>query len=279
MLFLAVSIVDAKKKKSSLVTIVHADSAMEGILVKNFEEDGFSEVDLDGDEETGFHYRRKASDPIKAVYIIPPTHTYLNGTVASFVENVDYRVRCKRKKFFFESSRVGFFHVSVWTKTKGKRQRRAIVQNNMILNAGMVSICGGTELCNGTSSCSGRNRVNFDCPPRNNCYFISDDAPEASEPLGEAVVVKTCDQFIDEVCKKFNRAGGKVDVTLDAHGGPGYFRIGMRGGTPTRVDKESDCYDKICMKLKDKIKTLTLYSCSVADKKSVQFSSNVWQHV
>ena len=265
------------------VIIVPADSLMETELVEQFKNEGYSEVSLQRGEaesrsghlHTVFRYKLKTENPIHAVYIIPPRHFYLNGTVVDYEEGLDFTIRCSRRSVTFVSNRVGYFHVSIVTRVKGVKEdnrgrRSGIAQENMIMSAGMTSSCDNvcTETCTDEGYLT---RDVIDCPPNNDCNIISHDASIYSgssgtleQPIGNATVVKTCDEFINAVCDKFTANGGKVDVYLDAHGNNGIFVIGEHNGTKEYVTKGSDCYNKICAQLKNKITTLTLFSCSTA---------------
>jgi len=270
-------------KKAPKVIVVPTDSQMESSLVKDFKVQGYSEISLQrteigthGTVRNPFQYRLRTRRAITAVYLIAPKYVYLNGTVTRFEENVDFRIRCSRKSVTVECNRVGFFHLSVFTKKSGRREPRAVTsQENMILSAGMTSSCDntckpGAEKCKKVD-CDHLPRDTIECPPNNNCNIISHDASiyntssgPLQQPVGNGVVVKTCDEFIEAVCDKFDAAGGKVDVYVDAHGNNGFFVIGEYDGPKEYVTKGSSCYNKICMQLKNKIDTLTLFSCSTA---------------
>ena len=265
------------------VTIVSADSDMEGKLVQNFKDEGYSEVSLDrlerrvrsGRLRTFFRYYLKTQNPIDSVYIIPPKFIHLNGTVTDYKEGVDFKIRCRRKVVRILCTRVGYFHVSVITRVNDKRGRRAISQENMIMSAGMTSSCDNTckpdaKKCK-KPDCEHLPRDTIECPPNNNCNIISHDASiyntssgPLQQPVENGVVVETCDEFISAVCTKFNATGGKVNVYVDAHGNEGFFVIGEYDGAKEYVYKGSTCYNKICAQLKNKISTLTLFSCSTA---------------
>lgn len=269
-------------KRAPKVIVVPTDSQMESSLVTNFKDEGYSEISLrraafgsHGIVRNPFRYKLKTRQKITAVYLIAPKYVYLNGTVTKFVENVDFTLRCRKRSVILECNRVGFFHLSVLTKTSGRRQQRAISQENMIISAGMTSSCDNTckpgdKKCK-TVDCDHLPRDTIECPPNNNCNIISHDASiyntssgPLQQPIGNGVVVKTCNEFVDAVCDKFDAAGGKVNVYIDAHGNNGFFVIGEYGGTKEYVSKGSTCYNKICMDLKNKIDTLTLFSCSTA---------------
>ena len=249
---------------------------MEDEMVGSFKDDGFNEGDMEVMDTESFPFRYKLTGrfPISKAYLIVPKHIYINGSEEYFQEFRDFRIRCSRKTVVVESKRVGIFHLSVVRKGRG-RDKRAVTQSNMILSAGMTSSCDNVcdpkkKECK-TDPCKYLPMDNIECPPNNDCNIISHDASiynisgvPHTQPIGNAVVVKTCDDFIEAVCEKFNRTGGKVDVYVDAHGNHGFFVIGMYDGPKEYVYKGSDCYKKICMKLKDKIKTLTLFSCSTA---------------
>ena len=269
-------------KKAPKVIVVPTDSQMENSLVTDFKDQGYSEISLQraelgshGKVLNPFRYKLKTSRTITAVYLIAPKYVYLNGTVTRFEENVDFVIRCSKRSVILECNRVGFFHLSVLTKTNGRRLQRAISQENMILSAGMTSSCDntckpGAEKCK-VVDCDHLPRDTIECPPNNNCNIISHDASiyntssgTLQQPVGNGVVVKTCDEFIEAVCDKFDAAGGKVNVYFDAHGNNGFFVIGEYDGPKEYVSKGSSCYNKICMELKNKIDTLTLFSCSTA---------------
>ena len=271
-------------RRTPKVIVVHSDSLMENKLVEDFKEQGYSEISLHRVDEdtvtpqlidTPFVYKLKTRRPITGVYLIPPKYVYLNGSVTTYKEHIDFRIRCRRKSITIAFNRVGYFHLSVITARKSKRERRAAFQENMILSAGMTSSCDNTCEPNAKEckkeDCDHLPRDTIECPPNNNCNIISHDASiyntssgPLQQPVGNGVVVKTCDEFISAVCDKFDAAGMKVNVYLDAHGNNGFFVIGEYDGAKEYVTKGSTCYNKICMELKDKISTLTLFSCSTA---------------
>ena len=271
------SLVEAmKKKKKSNVELVFHNSEMENEIIASFKNEGFEEIDMEEKERKAFpfKYKSKGKDPILKAYLIVPKHTYTNGTEEYFQEDRDFRIKVSKKTLTFESRRVGYFHLSVERQQKGKgksKQLQTIIRINVILNAGMIEACEDVscgDTCNKAST-----RDTIDCPVNNECNIITDDASKwrdkltgrvYSQPIGDAVLVATCDVFIDTVINKFNTKGGKVDINLDAHGFNGGFVIGHFEGPEDIVRKGSDCYNKICRQLKDKIKTLTLFACSTA---------------
>lgn len=265
-------------KQSSKIVILRPDSAQETALVDSYKNDGFDEVSMedmiDRNGNNLFGYKIKVERPISKVLLIVPKYVYLNGSSKYFEEFKDFRVFCKRRSVVIESREVGFIHVSIVTKVKG-RGKRAVASSNMILNAGMTAgcqnVCDPKKKSCSTDPCKHLPPATLECPPNNDCNIISHDASIYNsssgilvQPVGNAVVVKSCDAFIQAVMNKFNKNGGKVDVYLDAHGNHGLFTIGVFGGNPEIVSKGSTCYSKICMQLRNKIKTLTLFTCSTA---------------
>ncbi|XP_064382409.1 uncharacterized protein LOC135331245 [Halichondria panicea] len=279
LLMFAIVLVVVEAKKTSRLVLVSPDSTMEKDLVSSFKEQGFDEVDMinmrDYGNEFQFRYKIITKQPIWKAYLILPQYVYLNGSVRYFEEFRDFRIFCKRRSVIIESKRVGLFHVSVLTKRNGQRGKRALAVDNMILNAGMTTgcqnVCDAKKKTCPKESSKHLPPATLECPPNNECNIISHDASIYNtssgivvQPIGNAQVVKTCDEFIKVVMDKFAAKGGKVAVYLDAHGNHGIFAIGVYGGKPELVFKGSACYNKMCMELKDKISTLTLFTCSTA---------------
>ena len=266
-------------KKRAKVYVVPPYSKMEDGIVASFKDEGFDEVSMDDmrsfdTEEYPFRYELKTRRHIKKAYLIAPSLIYLNGTKRFLEEHRDFRIKAGKKTVFVESKHVGFFHLSILSKFK-LRGKRAVATSNMILNAGMTggceNVCDPKKKTCKKDPCKNLPTTNIQCPPNNDCSIISHDASIYNisgkphvQPQGNATVVKTCDAFIAAVMAKFNKNGGKVDVYLDAHGNHGLFAIGEYGGSHEIVSKGSACYNKICMQLKNKIKTLTLFTCSTA---------------
>ena len=277
-LTLVLVLVAVRAKKTSRVVLVTPDSTVEKDLVTSFKDQGFNEVDMVNMRNDGHHFRYKITtkQPITKAYLILPQYIYLNGSARYFEEFRDFRIFCKRRSVIIESKRVGFIHFSVHTKRNGQRGKRALAIENMILNAGMTAGCQNVCDPNMKDTCSKDSSkhlppATLECPPNNECNIISHDASiysttsgPVAQPIGNAQVVKTCDEFISAVMDKFAAKGGKVDVYLDAHGNHGIFAIGVYGGKPELVFKGSACYNKICMQLQNKISTLTLFTCSTA---------------
>ena len=137
---------------------------------------------------------------------------------------------------------------------------------NTLLNIGMRRSCD-TVCQPNDGTCQDKDKKDnelpkdiIECPPGNDCQFVSQDVFDTGEPVGNAVVVRSCSEFVEAVCNKSEAKRGKVDVFFNGHGNIGRFFI-----NDECVSKGNACYKMICKKLKKKIKTLTLYTCSTTE--------------
>ena len=256
-------------KNCPRVVLVPEDSPMEKDIIASFENEGFQEVNMDevGTESFPFQFKLKGRDPLYKIYLIVPKHYYANGSVELLQENRDFQITCSKEDVTVESNHVGFFLLSVMRKTK-ERGKRAISQNNMILNASMTSTCASEPTFGfGECSCNGsfpREIAKILNSEDDKYKIISHDvvnirkAPGVVDilPSGNADVVDSCDGFISLILKKAKN--GKINVVLFARGFPGGFVLRTFDGRINSVHKKSNCYKKICNKLKGKIKSLAL---------------------
>ncbi len=245
-------------------TIVREGTQLESLLVQQIKANGYSEIRVPKVGRKHYGYRLRFPD-IQAIFFIPPKIKFLDGTVRVYQEGVDFTIDTSRRHITVRFRRIGYFLLSVFTST---------TQENILLNVGMrpscENICTSSEECEDDAAEIPRHMIV--CPPNNEChlfshqavFYIDDDGDVQMEPVGNSVVVRTCDEIIEAVCNKSKAKGGKVDVYFEGHGASGLFDVGEFNGPRERVEKGSDCYDKICMKLKDKINTLTLYTCGTA---------------
>ena len=228
---------------------------MEEELVQQFKATCFDETVI---TNTGMDYDVSFTDDISDIFLIVPKIKYLNGTVAVYQESVHFFIEKQDGTTTLSFHEVGYYMLTVST---------SLTTTNTLINFGMQRSCG--TLCTrpvcqnkGTCKVKGRNELPRDiieCPPGNGCQFVSQDVFATGEPVGDAIVVKSCDEFIDAVCNKFDTEGGKVNVFFNGHGNTGLFSI-----NGDHVSKGNACYNKICEQLKDKIETLTLFTCSTA---------------
>ncbi len=237
---------------------------MESVLVQQSKTNGYSEIRVPKVGRKYYDYKLWFSD-IQAIFFIPPKIKFLDGTVRAYQEGVDFIIDTSRRHITVRFRRIGYFLLSVFTNT---------TQENTLLNVGMrpscESVCTNSEECEDDAVEIPRDMI--ECPPNNECHLFShqavfyedDDGNDQMVPVGNAVVVRTCNEIIEAVCNKSKAKGGKVDVYFEGHGTNGLFDVGEFNGPGERVEKGSDCYDQICMNLKNKIKTLTLYTCGTA---------------
>ena len=265
-----------KKHKTPPVTIMPSGSSMAETTLAYFSGSDYREVALEkvASKLTGediYRYQQEYEEPIKSVYLIPPHHIQIDGSESDYVEGKDFKISCTSNSVTLESKHLGFYHMRVVVKKKLGRGRRAIEQSiNTILNAGMLDTCGG--LCQGGScsqnSCNNRTKVLFECPPYNECSFIAQDATLNLLELVEiwnANIVANCTEFVAGVCKKYEQNGNQsLDILFQAHGANGIFCFGPPQQPIDCIFKGSPCYQSICENLRGKIKSLTIYACSVA---------------
>ena len=255
------------------ITIVQPESQLEKDLVEEFASTTYDEVNLEAvelpDGANIYSYTVTSRSPILFAFLITPQYNYLNGTVMDYTEGVDYFITATSHSISLDFVSVGVFVLSFNTKTSQEN-------NVTVLSAGIRGdcdhkICRNGETCNNGDDGNTKNVFLTDiipCPFNTECTIISQDV-YVGQPYNRATVVRNCKQFIDEVLKKFESKGSKVNVDLNAHGGQGIFAIGEYNNESSipdydYVQKGSACYNEICQKLKDKIETLTLYSCKVA---------------
>ena len=254
------------------VTIVQEGTPLEDTLVQQFKENGYNEVFIAATFRRGRSrfpvcYIAQGHN-IQDAFLIVPKIKYLNGTVTVYQEYEDFFAFIRNRRsvvILFRS--YGYFLLRIVTSR---------TQENILVNVGMRPSC--ENICPPSEQCAlGDNELPRDiikCPPNNECHLFSHEAAfdrdEAenllSIPIGNAVIVRTCDDFIEAVYNKSEAKGGKVDVYFEGHGNKGLFNIGIFEAPVETgiVKKGSPCYNKICMELKNKINTLTLYSCSTA---------------
>lgn len=232
------------------VTIVEEGTQLEKVLVQQFKENGYNETLV---PENGTDYEVSFATDIQAIFLIVPKIKYLNGTVGVYQKGVDFFFEAQNGTATMSFHEVGYYMLTIFTST---------TITNTLLNVGMRRRCDTVCQPNGTCKDKGKIQLPQDeinCPPDDGCQLISKDVFDAGHPVFNAVVVRSCDEFVDAVCNKFEAKEGKVDVFFDGHGNNGLFSV-----NGDCVEKGSACYNKICEKLKDKIKTLTLYSCKTA---------------
>ena len=253
------------------ITIVQPESQLEQDLVQQITLSGCSEVTLEAvvlpSGAKIYHYTVNSNVVITAVFLIPPQWDYLNGTVTVYIEGIDYFITATSHTISLEFVFPGFFVLSFNTITS---------QENVKINVGMRASCD--NICEDNEAChiddDGIIYDSIPCPVNNECTLISHEVTMEIDnktkeiiflPVDNATVVETCNQFIEAVCNKFVAKGGKVNVDFDGHGNNGRFDIGRFNESDyVNVTKGSDCYNKICQELKNKIETLTLFACSTA---------------
>ena len=262
---------EARKKKPSVIVIRPssplASRLLAGFTANQYKEETLQTVTAPQTGEKVYRYRWRSRHPIRKVLVIPPHHIQLNGSERDYIIKRDFTIFCNRRFVSLESKHLGFYHMSVVTSQLAGRGKRAIeVSSNTILNAGMMETCGG--MCSSSScssDCSNRTRVNFECPPYDDCSFISGDATLGLPETMNGTIVNSCNDFVTGVCNKYSNNGNQaVDILVQAHGANGIFCFGPPGGPTECVSKNSSCYNSICNSLRDKIGSLTIYSCSVA---------------
>ena len=176
-----------------------------------------------------------------SVFIIPPVTILLDGTNITLGEGVGFTLTVGINTLTLVMLCEGSLHLAVLTNNK---------QINLILNAGLISAC---EPDSDDPSCLSNchlPRTVFQCPPYDDCSFISDDAQLGSD-VSPGIVVHTCGGLIDKIDDKTKT---KVDVVIQVHGGNGYFSIGT-------LDKQfsddffvgSACYKTLCANFAHKV--------------------------
>ena len=244
-------------------TSVEPGSDIEYEILQDFEDNGFEEIDLDADEEN--KVRKRDGDQscmyelslthISSVFIIPPVMMLLDGTNVTLGEGVGFTLTVGINTLTFVMLCQGSLHLSVLANNK---------QINLILNAGLISAC---EPNSDDTSCLSNchlPRTIFQCPPYDDCSFISHNA-QLGLDVSPGIVIHTCGELIDKIDEKFVKSKKKANVVIQAHGGNGFFSIGTLG-KQFRDDLfvESACYKALCAKLREKLRILVLYSCSIA---------------
>lgn len=234
------------------VVIVEEGTPLEERVVEQFVADDYDHVLVPELNTDRFLYEVNFSSPIRAVYLIAPTIKFFNGTVAAYQDGVEFSLEVQERSVAIWFQEVGYFMLTISTGES---------KENILLSVGMGPSCD--TVCQAGAPCKGDEdelpRDVIECPPSTECQLVSGEVASTGEPVGDAVVVETCDEFIEAVCDKFEDKGGKVDVYFNGHGNQGRFFI-----NDDKVEKDNECYSEICEKLRGKIKTLTLYTCSTA---------------
>ena len=156
---------------------------------------------------------------ISSVFIIPPVMMLLDGTNVTLGEGVGFTLTVGINTLTFVMLCQGSLHLSVLTNNK---------QINLILNAGLISAC---EPNSDDTSCLSNchlPRTIFQCPPYDDCSFISHNA-RLGLNVSPGIIVHTCCELIDKIDEKFVKSKKKANVVIQAHGGDGFFSIGTLG--------------------------------------------------
>ena len=164
--------------------------------MQDFEDNGFEEIDLDADEEN--KVRKRDGDQscmyelslthISSVFIIPPVMMLLDGTNVTLGEGVGFTLTVGINTLTFVMLCQGSLHLSVLANNK---------QINLMLNAGLISAC---EPNSDDTSCLSNchlPRTIFQCPPYDDCSFISHNA-RLGLNVSPGIIVHTCCELIDE---------------------------------------------------------------------------------
>lgn len=141
----------------------------------------------------------------------------LEGTVTVYEEGVDFFVEVSNDAVTVQFRRIGYFLLSVITSTS---------QENSLLSVGMRPSC--ENVFTPPEDCSNEGDLippgMIERPPNNECHLFSheavfytdDDGNAQKEPIGSAVIVKTCDDIVEAVCKKFRPKEARWMFTLKA---------------------------------------------------------------
>ena len=113
-LFVCITCVSGSRCPPKL-RIVKEGTRLEDVLVKQFIAENYTQIVVPENSPDQFHYKVSFSSPIRAAFLIVPKVRYLNGTVTTYQEGVDFSSETRAETISLWFYDVGYFMLTVYT--------------------------------------------------------------------------------------------------------------------------------------------------------------------